>query len=44
MEENSNSVEWKEIAVMKLLFASTPFISEWKEIAINVEGNSTFYN
>ena len=42
MEGNSNSVEWKEIAIMKLLFPSTPFISEWKEIAIKVEGNSNF--
>jgi hypothetical protein len=42
MEGNSNSVEWKEIAIMKLIFPSTPFISEWKEIAIKVEGNSNF--
>ena len=47
MEGNSNSVEWKEIAIMKLLFPSTPFISDWKEIAIfknntKVEGNSNF--
>ena len=40
MEGNSNSVEWKEIAIMKLLFPSTTFISEWKEIAIKVEGYS----
>ena len=44
MEGNSNSVEWKEIAIMKLLFPSTPFISEWKEIAIKVEGNKGFPN
>jgi len=36
----SKNEEWKEIAIMKLLFPSTPFISEWKEIAIKVEGNS----
>ena len=28
MEGNSNSVEWKEVAILKLLFPSTPFISE----------------
>ena len=28
MEGNNNSLEWKEKAIMKLLFPSTPFISD----------------
>ena len=36
MEGNSNSVEWKEIAILKLLFPSIPyFLTDLK-----VEGNS----
>ena len=36
MEGNSNSVEWKEIAISKLLFPSTPYFL-WD---LKVEGNS----
>jgi hypothetical protein len=36
MEGNSNSVEWKEIAILKLLFPSTPYFL-WD---LKVEGNS----
>ena len=35
MEGNSNSVEWKEITILKLLFPSTPYLL-WD---LKVEGN-----
>ena len=45
MEGNSNSVEWKEIAILKLLFPSTLLFLEWKEIKWNrMEGNSNAEN